>query len=95
MKIKTAEVLKNLNGEPMSDGEESLTLGHALGALLGNAKTGGAMKLYVLATEIYKSKKDYEVDKADLSLIKQTVDQIEGITPMLKGQILLHLDIKE
>lgn len=91
MKIKTNTVLKELNGKEIKSLDGDFTLGEALSNILVSSKTGGKMKLYVLATKLYKSK-EVEVDESDISLIKEMIKASEIYSALILGQCELLLE---
>lgn len=91
MKINTKNALKDLAGKDIKNGKDLFTTGHALGNILADAKQGGKMKMFVLATKCYQDK-EVDVDEADLALIKQAVEQTEMYNNLVAGQLLVLLN---
>lgn len=55
-------------------------------------KSGGnPIKLYDLASKIYKDGK-IEIDESDCALIRETIDQTQGVNNLIKGPILKIID---
>ena len=79
MKIDFNVVLKNLKGEILKDKGKDLTLKNVgTNALLGNyqdEKIGGEEKLrrFLLATRIYESKDEIELENDDVKLVKDMI----------------------
>lgn len=95
MIIKTSQILKNLKGEELKDGEEPFTLGIALGNILASSQEGGKMKMFLLATKLAQNK-SVEVDSADLGVIKKAVESTKIYSALVAGQVEMLLDeIKE
>ena len=93
MKINTKQALKTLKGEELKNGDIPFTLGEALGNILLSDKTGGKMKLYVLATK-FSQDKEVELDKADLELVRNAVSKTEIYNALVAGQIEVILSEK-
>jgi hypothetical protein len=91
MKINTQIVLKDLAGKDIKISEEGFTFGNALSNIIIASKEGGKMKLYVLATKLYKDKV-VEVDEADLNLIKSSVKSSEVYNALVLGQCEVLLE---
>lgn len=92
MKINTKIALKNLKGEELKiDNNMAFTLGDALSEILAAAKSGGKMKLYILAQKVVMNE-IVEVDSADLALIKATTEGSDRYLPLITGQVLVLLD---
>ncbi len=91
MKIKADETLKYLSGEELKDEDNTVvTVGKILSNILLADKSGGKMKLYHLAQKFY-SEKEVELDKSDLELVKKAVENSQGLSNLLTGQILEKL----
>ena len=78
MKINFTVVLKNLKGETLKDKDKDLTLKDvSANALLGNYKEeiDGSEKLkrFLLATRIYESKDEIELENDDVKLVKDMI----------------------
>lgn len=86
MKIKTSDFIKNL-----ADKNTELTIGKAIANILIGAKEGGKMKLFILAQKFYQDD-EVEIDGADLSLIKKSIESAEVYSVLVTGQLLLVLD---
>lgn len=86
MKINTKEFIKNLKGD-----NSDLTIGDAIGGILIASEAGGKMKMYVLAQK-FANDDVVEVDSADLSLIKQSVEATKVYTNLVSGQLLVLLE---
>jgi hypothetical protein len=91
MKINNSIVLKDLAGKEIVIDDKKFTLGQALANISINAKEGGKMKLYTLATKLY-SDKDINVDEADLSLLKNVVKTSEVYSALVLGQCEILLE---
>ncbi len=91
MKINTSTIICDLKGKAIKNGAEDFTLGDALSNILVSSKTGGKMKLYVLATKLAQEK-TVDVDDADFKMIKDCCEQSEAYTPLISGQLLLLLE---
>ena len=87
MNIDCEIELKDLSGAVLKDSEGVFTLGKALGNIIVDAKEGGKMKLYILATKLFQAKGKVEVDESDLSLIKKVVASSETYKAIVIGQI--------
>lgn len=91
MIIETTQALTTLEGKPLKSGEEDLTIGKAIAeALLAN-KTGGRMKVFLLAKKFFSDEK-VELDNADFALVKESVKTAEvyahqGFNTLVFGQI--------
>lgn len=96
MQINTKVILKNLKGICLENEEkEPFTTGEALSNILLYDKAGGKMKCFILAEKLYKNK-SVEVDEADLSLIKESIQRTELYNNIVNGQLLIVIeDLKE
>jgi len=90
MKINTKIALKNLAGQELKDGEDTLTLGKAVANILSADSTGGKMKMHVMSLDFYKEK-EMDLDDADLSILEKSVENSQTYLPIVSGQILLLL----
>jgi hypothetical protein len=92
MKINLKQELKDLSGEVLKVGDETLTVGKALANIVVSAEQGGKMKLFILGTNLY-TKEELEVDSADLNLIKDCVKttKVYGGS-LVSGQLELLLE---
>lgn len=97
MKINLKTTIKNFKGEPLQDQEKKeLTLGEVLSNILISDKTGGKMKLFVLAKKFYEQD-SIDLDASDLALVKNAVktsDIYAGALVIGQVELLLN-DLKE
>lgn len=95
MKIKTTQNLLNLEGEPLKTSDMTpLTVGKALSDILLGAKTGGKMKMFVLARKFFEEE-DVDLDESDVVLLTKTIESHEpGYTNLVTGQLLMILENK-
>lgn len=92
MKINTKQGIKDLAGKDIANGKDGIfTVGLALSNILLDAKTGGRMKLFILAQKCFDAK-EIEVDNADLQLIKDSVEKTEQYNNLVNGQLLQILN---
>lgn len=93
MKIKTTKAIVNFKGIAIKDNDEDFTVGKAISNILLNSKSGGKMKIFILAKKFY-DEKEVEVDAADLNLIKSEIEKADPqVSNMLvTGQLLIMLD---
>ena len=91
MKIKTGQKVLTLKGEPYKQGGEELKVGHVIAESLAGDRTGGKMKMYLLAQKAY-DEEEMEVDAADLSLIKKSVSECTSYNNVIVGQVLAALE---
>lgn len=92
MKIKTNEAIKDLKGIAIKkDGKDNFTVGDALANILVSDKVGGKMKMFILAQKCANDK-EIDVDKADISMIRDAVDRTEQYNNLVNGQLLVMLD---
>jgi hypothetical protein len=91
MILETKQALKNLKGDELKAGEETLYLGEALANIMLSDEAGGKMKLFVLAQKLFKENK-LEVDSADLSLIKECVKRTKVYNALVAGQVEILLE---
>jgi hypothetical protein len=92
MIIKTGIVITNLKGEPIKNEDVEIMLGEVLSNILLADKSGGKMKMFVLAEKLFKAKNQIELDKADFALIKTSVEKTEIYGNLINGQALLILE---
>lgn len=93
MKIDCSKLITSLDGTPIKVGEEHLTLGFVIAEAMASDKTGGKMKLYILAEKAYKNQV-MEVDAADHAFIKKAVEQCTSYNQnaIILGQALAYLE---
>ena len=84
--IKTLkeEAIKNADGK-------DFTFGQALSNILLDAKEGGKMKMFILATKCFNDA-EIKLDNADLLLIKKTINDTEAYGNLVTGQLLIALE---
>lgn len=91
-KINTKKVVTNFMGVELKNEEgKPFTYGEAISAVLLNAKEGGKMKMFVLGQKFY-TEEEVELDEADLSLIKRSLESSEVVSTLVIGQILVYLE---
>ncbi len=89
MKINTNDILVNLQGEALKDGNKELTLGLAIAnVLVSGAKSTEPLRAYVLSKKLFDTKGELDLDSADVSFLKKTIEDFEGYITLVKGQIL-------
>jgi len=94
MLIKTDIKLKDMFGKELA-GDDPLTLGKALGNILGSSEEGGKMKLFILGSKLCQEE-NVEVDEADLNLIKNAVKKTKIYNAIVSGQCEFLLEnVKE
>lgn len=91
MTIKTDKKLVTFDGETMKAGDDDLTLGMAIANVLVMATEGGKMKLFTLGQAAYAAN-TLEVDEADLTLIKRSVESSNAYNNLVLGQMLVLLE---
>lgn len=91
MKINAKEVLKGLGGEELKMGDTVVTVGETISNILLTDTKGGKMKLYSLAQKFYNDK-NIELDDADFSLVKTSVETSPAYNALVIGQLLVILD---
>lgn len=92
MQINTKIILKNLKGICLENEEkEPFTMGEAISNILLYDKAGGKMKCFILAEKMYKNK-SVEIDEADLSLIKESIQRTELYNNIVNGQLLTFIE---
>ena len=91
MKINLKQALKNLDGSPLKNGTEVLTLGEAIGNILSASEEGGKLKLYVLATK-FATQESVDLDASDYELVKNTISKSRAYSgSLVTGQVELLL----
>lgn len=85
-KINLDQVLIDLKGEEIKDGENGFTMGKALANIMLASKEGGKMKLYILGTKFYTGG-NAELDASDFSLVLKTVKASEAYGSLIVGQV--------
>lgn len=94
MKIHTGQAIKDLKGKDVSSPDGVFKVGTALSNILLETKSGGKMKMFILAQKCYTE--DFvEVDESDLSLIRQAVEHTESYNNLVTGQLLILLENKK
>ena len=97
MKINTKQGIKDLKGDVLKDASgEDFTIGGFLANQLiipreTPIKGLSPIKAWSLAQKFY-NEDEVELDKADALVIKDMVEAIEGISPMVTAQILETLE---
>ncbi len=91
MKIETGKIINNLKKEPYKDGDINLTVGMVIAEALAGDRTGGKMKLFLLAQKAFDNE-TIEVDAADLGLIKHAVEQCVSYNNVIVGQALAAIE---
>lgn len=89
MQIKAKATLKNLIGQNLiGEGNKPLTMGEVLSNILLNDRVGSKMKCYILAEKFFKDE-TVEIDEADLSLVKDSIQRTELYNNLVNGQLLI------
>lgn len=92
MKIQTNKELKNLKGDIIKNEKGTpVTFGYYLGEILLADKSGGKMKLFILAQKC-ATQDSVEVDESDLAMIKSAVEKTEIVSNLVSGQLLVYLE---
>lgn len=81
------ETLLDLDGKPIKNGEEDLTVGRALAEILVRAKSTDPLRSYLLGRKLVESE-TLEPDKAEKEFIQNTIRSFEGYSVLIKGQLL-------
>lgn len=96
MKIATATVLNDLDGDPIKDGEKDLTVGRALSGALITAVQGQedqtpaqAADKYDLAMKL-RNQKEVNLSSEQVTLCKEMVAKVYA--PIISGQIVKLLE---
>ena len=94
-KVNFYVTLKGLDGEALTDvGEKEILVSETLSNILVQSRASKApVRLLTLATTIYKSKGEIDIEDADITLIKDVVKKSEAST-LLAGTILRILGDK-
>lgn len=90
MKIKCKEVLKTLQGQPIKDGKEELTLGMTVANILlqpRQDKKFSTLKAFSLAQKFF-NENEVDLDDADLKTLKELLETDTFFSPLVTGQIL-------
>ena len=96
-KVDGKKLMLQLNGEKVYDGgsKDPLTLGRTITNILGTHTKGSralpVYKLYELARKFYPGK-EVEIDNSDLDGILDVFKTSEGLTPLVAGQVIEHLE---
>jgi hypothetical protein len=95
MKINTKIVLKDLQNKEIQNPDNTpFTFGEAVGNVIGQSKTGGKLKIFLLALK-FAQEESFDLDDADLSLVKQAIESSDGIySTFILGQLLQILESK-
>lgn len=91
MKINTKTKFKSFKGEEIKNGDKAFTFGEAIANILLDSKTGGKYKMYSLAERFHESKGGVEIDDADLTLVRDAVENTGLYNNLINGQILKYL----
>lgn len=91
MQLDSSIVVNTLTGKPYQGDGEDLIIGKVIAESLATDQTGGKMKMYALAEKCY-SGDIFEVDVADLILMKKSVEECKSYNNIILGQTLLALE---
>lgn len=92
MQIDSKKQLLTLTGKTYETPEkEPLTLGMVIAEALASSETAGKMKSYILAKKFY-DQTSVEIDAADLSVIKKSVEACRSYNNLILGQTLSLLE---
>ena len=97
-KINTKQVLKNLKGEAMKSGEQEMTVGDVIAAVL-SAKVTNPYLGFVLAKK-FSQDKFVELKAEDVVFVKEELEkngkrQDEGFYAIIIGQVIDILESSE
>ena len=88
MKLNLNKPLLTLDGKPASDaGGNNVTLGKELAIRLAQLSKGDAIKLFDWSRKLYGGD-PLELDRSDYKTLKDTVENLDGITILFKAQLL-------
>lgn len=91
VKLDLTTEITNLDGSPL-DREKPLTFGEALGQILVlQQDSKDPLRSYLLAKKITENKGEIELDKAELSMLKESVEASKNYITLVKGQLLEKL----
>lgn len=92
MKINTKLVIKDILGNDIEKPKkgEKFTIGEALATILIDSPAGEKMKLYLLA-KAFANEKEVTIDKADLKLVSDAVENTTKYNNLVNGQLLTIL----
>lgn len=94
MKIDLTEPMVNIKGASLEVDGEVLTVGVALANIVvSQHKTKGGfrpLKSWELAQKFYKDK-TIELDNADVAQLKDVIEDVQGYSDVVKGQLLEKL----
>lgn len=91
MKIQTNQLLKNLRGYVIKEGDTELTLGMVISASLLQEKEQDPERAYKLAKECAE-KNEVNLSVEDITFIKERLKTLP-INPLVTGQALTLLDV--
>lgn len=87
MKLNLDKNLLSLGGEPLEGGNMAKILANTL----ANSSQGNVIKFYDWAVRLY-NEGEIEVDRADMSVLKQVIESNQNLTILAKAQLLAELD---
>lgn len=87
MKLNLDKSLLSLGGEPLEGGNMAKILANTL----ANSSQGNVIKFYDWAVRLY-NEGEIEVDRADMSVLKQVIESNQNLTILAKAQLLAELD---
>lgn len=93
IKIDCKQKLLDLKGDPIKDSHgKEFTFGEGFSEVLIGNKSGGKMKMLVLAEKFYKE--DFvELDDADFALLKSACESTEVfMNNLVPGRLLVYLE---
>lgn len=97
MKINTKLPIKSFNGEvvqeTIADGKSVvITFGKVISEILLQDKSGGKMKMFVMAQNFY-NQDEVSLDSVDFNLVKTAIENSNVYNSnLVTGQILIYLD---
>lgn len=90
-KINFNVPVKGLDGKVVSDENGEITLGKLFAPIIAGQSKGDALKLLSWAMAMYKNE-DLMLDKSDIAVMKNLINEAQQITIMVKAPLLELLD---
>ncbi len=85
-KLKTDEVLKNLKGDELVEGDQKITAGLLLSNILSNQQSSNPHRSYQLAKK-FATEKEVELKAEDIVFLKEQIVKYQ-LGPLYTGQLI-------
>lgn len=88
-KLNLSAVITQLDGEPLKNKENDLTVGDALASILVlDPKSKDPLRSYLLAKKLTENEGEIELNKTEVAFLKEVVEASMAFITLVKGQLL-------